>query len=493
MAGGSSSDVCYVNNNGNANSNDAANDWIRPRVGLLVLARQARRRAGLGAHEEGRAGHRAHARETASRWEGRPLLAWLRASALAAAPLPLPMRPGNAGAFERRPCGARVNSAERHAARRARRDAKRAANKAARCAGLTLAKAAELDNLHEAARAAARGVRWKASVQRYMAHALRNALYARRDLLVGRDVRRGFVRFHVIERGKDRAIAAPRFSERVVQKAVTRAVLAPAIWPTLTPGCAANMEGRGTDYSLMRLKRQLAEHHRRHGAEGYVLLMDFADYFGTIDHGAALDLVRRALADPAAIEFMRLQIEANGDIGLGLGSEPNQAVAVALPSPLDRMGERWPGIEASGRYMDDSYFVALDKGTLWAFLAEARRLCASLGITVNERKTRVVKLTRGFTFLKKRFRFSDTGKVIVTPVPESVARIRRRMRAHARMVAAGEMTVGQARASYLSSRGSLERRRGDGVPRMRMDVHRLVRGLDGDFRRLFGEPAMIGN
>lgn len=376
-----------------------------------------------------------------------------------------------------------MNSDERRKARRARRDAKRAANRAKRCAALTISNAARLDNIHEAARDAAKGVRWKASVQRYMVHSLRNSLYARRDLLAGNDIRKGFVRFHVIERGKDRAIAAPRFSERVIQKAVTRAVVAPAVWPTLTPGCAANMRGRGTDYALMRLKGQLAEHYRRHGAEGYVLLMDFSDYFGTIDHGTALDLVRRTLIDPAAIEFMRLQIEANGSIGLGLGSEPNQALAVAIPSPLDHLGERWRGIEASGRYMDDSYFIALDKDTLWQFLDAARALCASLGITINERKTKVVKLTRGFTFLKKRFRFTESGRIVVTPIPKSLARERMKLRVHSRMVAEGSMTLEQAYVSYMSFRGSLERKRGDGRPRFRMDVHRVVR----DFDRMFIE------
>lgn len=319
-----------------------------------------------------------------------------------------------------------------------------------------------------------------------MIRVLRNSLYARRDLLAGNDIRKGFVRFHVIERGKDRAIEAPRFSERVIQKAVTRAVMAPAVWPTLTTGCAANMRGRGTDYALMRLKRQLAEHYRRHGFDGYILLMDFSDYFGTIDHGAALDLVRRTLTDPAAIDFMRMQIEANGKVGLGLGSEPNQALAVALPSPLDHLGERWHGIEASGRYMDDSYFIAPDKETLWRFLEATRSLCASLGVTVNERKTKVVKLTRGFTFLKKRFRYGPTGKIIVTPAPKSLARERRKLRIQARMVADGSMTLSQAHVSYMSFRGSLEKKRSDGGVRFRMDAHWIVR----DFDRMFAELVM---
>lgn len=37
---GSSSNVCNVNNNGNANNNDATNTWERPRVGFLVGTRQ---------------------------------------------------------------------------------------------------------------------------------------------------------------------------------------------------------------------------------------------------------------------------------------------------------------------------------------------------------------------------------------------------------------------------------------------------------------------
>lgn len=386
--------------------------------------------------------------------------------------------------------GAFLNSEERRAARRARRIAKRAANKAKRCEGLTLATAAEMDNLHDAAVRASKGVRWKASVQSYMIHSLRNCLHARQDLLSGKDIRRGFTKFHVIERGKDRAISAPRFPERVIQKSVSRNVLAPAIWPTLTPGCAANMQGRGTDYALMRLKSQLADHYRRHGDAGYIYLIDFSNYFGSVDHGAANYLVSRVLLDPAAIMFMRLQIEANGEIGLGLGSEPNQALAVALPSPLDHLGEAWPGIEASGRYMDDSYFIAMDKETLWAFHEAAANLCASPGITINPKKTHVVKLSRGFVFLKKRFRYGANGKVVVTTVGKSKTRQRHRMKAHARMVADGEMTVAQARTSYMSWRGGLVKKHGDGKPRLRMDVWHTVRSFDALFQALFGEPPI---
>ena len=107
--------------------------------------------------------------------------------------------------------------------------------------------------------------------------------------------------------------------------------------------------------------------------------------------------------------------------------------------------------------MDDSYFIASNKEVLKDFLKEAEEICSSLGITINPKKSQIVKLSNGFTFLKKRFFYSETGKVIVTPCRESIVRIRRKMKKLSKMVAAGEMTLEQAKRSYLSARGSFLR------------------------------------
>ena len=62
---------------------------------------------------------------------------------------------------------------------------------------------------------------------------------------------------------------------------------------------------------------------------------------------------------------MNDQDNAHGARGIGLGSEPNQILAVWPPSPIDHLMLSLPGILASGRYMDDSYCIALDKQKLW--------------------------------------------------------------------------------------------------------------------------------
>ena len=369
-----------------------------------------------------------------------------------------------------------MNSDDRRAARRARREEKRARNRAERIDGLTLERIADMDALYDAAMKSRRGVSWKASVQGYCFHVLGNVYKARQDLLNGEDIRRGFHEFDLIERGKLRHISSVHFSERVVHKSLSQNALVPAIMPTLTAGNSANMKGRGVDYAIARLKNQLARHYRRHGTDGYVLLVDFSDYFARIDHDAAKRLVMKALDDERLVALTNSLIDACGDVGLGLGSEPNQILAVALPNPIDHWAEEMAGLEATGRYMDDSYYIDMSKDKLKLVLACIEILCDDLGITINKKKTRIVKLSRGFRFLKKRFYYGPTGKVVVRPSREAITRERRKLKAMLRMLDRGEITLRQINQSYQSWRGGM----------LRLDAHETVLSMDRLYKELFG-------
>lgn len=336
---------------------------------------------------------------------------------------------------------------------------------------------ADLDALYYAALKAKRGVSWKGSVQRYCLHMLGNVSKARKDLLSGKDIRRGFHEFDIYERGKLRHISSVHFSERVIHKSLSQNALVPAIVPTLTAGNSANIKGRGTDYAIARLKSQLTRHYRRHGADGYILLVDFSDYFARIDHQTAKGLVRKALDDEGIIELVDSLICACGDVGLGLGSEPNQILAVALPNPIDHWAEEMVGLEATGRYMDDSYYIDMDKEKLKLVLACIEVLCDDLGITVNRKKTHIVKLSRGFRFLKKRFFYGPTGKVVVRPSRDSITRERRKLKSFKRMLERGEITREQVIQSYQSWRGGM----------LRLDAHGTVVSMDSLFKELFGD------
>ncbi len=370
-----------------------------------------------------------------------------------------------------------MTSEERRAARRKRREEKRARAKAERVKDCTLENVADLNSLCKASRRSARGVMWKASTQRYMKDYLRNAVKSRNDLLEGRDICRGFIRFDLWERGKLRHISAVHFPERVVQKSLSQSALVPAIVPTLITANSANIKGRGTDYAMKLLKRDLARNWRRRGREGYILLGDFRDYFARIAHDPVKAQVASALLDPRVIALEHRQIDAQGKVGLGLGSEPNQICAVAHPNRIDHFVTEVLRPEAYGRYMDDFYLIHPSKDRLATCLALIRAECAELGITLNERKMRIVKLSRGFRFLKKRVFYSGTGRIVIKPCRDSITRERRKLKKLARLVADGDMTPEQEAQSYQSWRGGMKR----------LDAHNTVTSMDKLRRGLLGQ------
>lgn len=148
-----------------------------------------------------------------------------------------------------------------------------------------------------------------------------------------------------------------------------------------------------------------------------MLLVDFSNFFGNIDHAATKRLIDRALDDERIKALMYAQVDSHGTRGPWAWQRAEPDTSRCPSKPVDHMLLRTPCVLASGRYMDDLYCIALDKADLRGVLADIRRECAKLGIVVNEKKTRIVKLTRGFTFLKKRFNYGETGKVIGAPVP----------------------------------------------------------------------------
>lgn len=389
------------------------------------------------------------------------------------------------------PCGVPlVNSEERREARRARREAEREARRAKRIEGCTMEEIADLNTLYRCSRQAARGVMWKASTQRYMKDVLRNVARTRHELLDGEDVRRGFYHFNLYERGKLRHISSVHFSERVPQKALTQTCLVPALGPTLIADNSANLEGRGTSYAIARMKRQLADHYRKHGADGWILQVDFENYFGSIKHAEAKALVAGAIDDPRVMALSDSFVDAQrGNInnsddedGLGLGSEPNQILAVSLPNRIDHHVTECCGVEAYGRYMDDSYAIDSDKDRLWGVLSEIEWIADELGITINRKKTKITKLTHGFVFLKKKFSYGENGRIVVRPCRDAITRERRKLKKLAGIWQRGEIELEAIEQHYQSWRGGM----------LKLDAHRTVMRMDALYRDLFNPESRSG-
>ena len=357
-----------------------------------------------------------------------------------------------------------------------RREENRKEKRERRLSGVTFDAVTDMNALYKAQKQAARGVAWKASTQRYQINWLLNINKARNDLLGGRDVRKGFYEFDIYERGKPRHISSVHFSERVVHKSLSQNALVPATVPTLISRNSANIKDRGLSYALDGLKRDLVRHYRLHGEEGYILLMDYAHYFDSIPHEGVKGQVRRNIDDERIISLEESFIDCQGDVGLGLGSEPNQICAVAYPNKIDHFVTEMCGVEAYGRYMDDSYCIDMDKRKLRMVAACVEILCEDMGLSLHRNKTAIVKLSHGFTWLKKKVSYGSGGKIVMRPCRDSITRERRKLKALKRLLDRGEIDMELVEQQYMSWRGGL----------LHLDAHGTLRSMDALYLDLFG-------
>lgn len=113
---------------------------------------------------------------------------------------------------------------------------------------------------------------------------------------------------------------------------------------------------------------------------------------------------------------------------LNIGDQVAQVAGIAYPIPIDNYIKIVRGVKFYGRYMDDSYVIHENKEYLEELLQDIIRIAASIGITVNTRKTRICKLSEYWRFLQTQYSLTDTGRVIQKINPKRITCMRRKMK-----------------------------------------------------------------
>lgn len=313
-------------------------------------------------------------------------------------------------------------------------------------------------NLYNASNLAKRHVMWKGTVQRWSINQLINTEKLYRDLQAGKDVRKGFSKFVVCERGKKRNISAVKFYERVVQKCLCQNILYSLYTKSLLFDNAASQTGKGTKFANDRMVTALRRHYKKYGTEGYALLVDFKGYFENINHDVLKMKYRKYFKDKKLLAYIDSFVDAYGALGLGLGSETSQMHAIFYPNEIDHaITEKCKGV-SYGRYMDDSYIIARDKSTIVRALSILKQWCDNLKIILSPKKTMIVKIKSGLKWLKTKFFLAVGGKVIKKPCRKSVVIERRKLKKQLRLVASGGLKISELTQSLESWAGSMKRR-----------------------------------
>lgn len=318
---------------------------------------------------------------------------------------------------------------------------------------------ADMRELNGCTMASTKESRWKEATQRYIANMLLRNLDLRTALLNGTYRESPTIKFTINERGHIRDINAPACVDRVTQKSVSRNVLIPAIRPHLIYDNYASLKDRGTHFARRRFMMMLRKYIRANGTDGYVLLGDFSKYFDSVDHEVLKQQIAPLLkdqpADVIALIHQMIDSSSNTDKGLNLGGEPPQILAVGYLGPIDTFVKIVKGVRYYGRYMDDFFVIGRSKDELKSMLADIGAKAAELRLSINDKKTHIVKLRHVFVWLQTKYIITRTGGIRTIPTRSKLLRERRRLKAFRRLVDKGRMTAYEAWMAYKSWRGSV--------------------------------------
>ncbi|MCH3961248.1 MAG: RNA-directed DNA polymerase [Solobacterium sp.] len=352
------------------------------------------------------------------------------------------------------------------------------------------------NNLIKAFSEAKKGTAWKEAVQRYECNYLLNTYHLQQDLKSGKYKQKKLYEFKINERGKCRDVKSMFISDRIVQRSLCDNVITPAIVPYLIYDNGASLKGKGISFTRSRLEKHLHNFYQQNKSNnGYILLIDFSKYFDNIRHDKLYELLCKHIKDDgirsliknilssfdvdvsymsddqyakcmfnvfnsldyASISKTMLTGEKFMHKSVGIGSQVSQSSGIYYPSEIDTFCKNARGVKFYGRYMDDTYVISQSKNRLESLLNEITELCMHLGIFINHKKTQVVKLSHGFSFLKIHYILTNTGKVLKKLNVETFTREKRKLKKFKKRYSAGTISLDDIVHSYLGWCGSVKK------------------------------------
>lgn len=271
--------------------------------------------------------------------------------------------------------------------------------------------------LAEISKICQRNVCWKTNVLRFV----ENRVYKSVELSC--ELRNGTYKKnkprHIVlnERGKERVISPVVFRDRIVQRSLCEFCLLPLIVPTLIYDNTASIKGKGTMFSRNRFLHHYRSALNVFGKSCYFVKIDYRDYFHSIDNDLCWEILEKVFwkrARDLPVEGRSFK-EIARDVkkilsllkqfvfeerGLGLGNQTSQILAIWYCNEIDHYIKEKIKIKRYGRYMDDSYAFVKNKEEGIKIISYVREESKKLGLELNEKKTRLYKLTEPIVWLK---------------------------------------------------------------------------------------------
>lgn len=309
-------------------------------------------------------------------------------------------------------------------------------------------KVISFDALYRGLKKSCKNIRWKDSTVGYEGNALKNTYRLRQSLLNGTYKIDRYQHFTIYE-PKKREIVATRIKDRQFQRALCDNGLYEEITKSfITDNCAC-LRGRGVDYTLDRITTHLRRYYTHNGAEGWVLKCDIHHYFPSIRHDVAKAAICKRVKDREIAARACEIVDSFGDIGIGLGSQVSQLVALAVLDDLDHYVKERLRVKHYVRYMDDFVLIHPNKEFLKRCKIEIERFLTGIGLELNK-KTSLYPLRQGVKMLQWKFVLTDSGRILRKMSKKKQGRQRRKLKKLYAKEQAGDYAQGTARESLVS-------------------------------------------
>ncbi len=271
-------------------------------------------------------------------------------------------------------------------------------------------------------------------------------------------------RFMISERGKPRLITSNKMTDKVVNHVICDDILTPYLNKYLIYDNGASQKGKGVDFTRRRFEAHLHRYFIRHGSnDGYILLGDFSKYYANIPHDKCYEVLAhfltRSVKNPDEVSYTldllkKIFTTFGDDKGIDIGNQVSQNIGILYPYRFDNYAKIVAGIKEYGRYTDDFYAISDNQEELLKLMDGLRVIAKEYGIIINERKTRIVKLSSFYRFLQNGYSLTETGRVIRKINPKSITRERRKLKAYKRLLDKKTITYAEIENIFKSWLGA---------------------------------------
>ena len=351
----------------------------------------------------------------------------------------------------------------------------------------------DANNLYTAYKASIKNSKWKETTQKFMLNYLRYIFEIQDDLHNRTLINGKTCEFSLAERGRTRAITSLPVRDRIIRHVLCDEILLPEVCKKIIYDNGASIKGRGISFSRNRFEVHLKKYYQKYGNSGWIVFGDFSKFYDNIiheiakrdlldllDHDEFINWLLSIIFDGFKVdvsymtddEYANCMVELFNKLdyrqipkekktgekymekSVDIGDQLSQVIGVYYLHRIDNYVKYVRSQKFYGRYMDDWYIMSPSKEELLDILENIRKIAKELGVHINDKKTRIVKISGTYKYLQVKYSLTSSGKIIKRINPKRVTTMRRRLKKLAVKVSDGEVEYENVENTFKSWMGS---------------------------------------